>query len=114
MVKCALAIASLLGALLSNGVTWGQPPEGEIVLSNDSARVTHLSFRPGAGTGRHLGLEPELGIVVEGELTLDTPKGREILRPRSAYWIPGLTPHDVRNESGQPAKLWDVLLKRCE
>jgi len=83
-------------------------------LNNESVRVTQLTFRPGGGTGRHLGLEAELGIVLEGELVLDTPKGQEILRAGSVYWLPGLTQHDVRNESGQSAKLWDVLLKRCE
>jgi hypothetical protein len=28
--------------------------------------------------------------------------------------MPGLTPHDVRNEGGRPAKLWDIFLKRCD
>lgn len=113
MTRCVL-IAVLAGVLLANAVAWGQPPEGQVVLSNDSVRVMVLGFRPGAGTGRHFGLEPELGIVVEGELTLDTPDGREVLSAGRVYWIPSLTPHDVRNEGPRPAKLWDVLLKRCE
>lgn len=114
MVKRTLMITVFVGLLFSDGRAWAQPPEGQIVLNNDSARVTLLTFRPGGGTGRHLGVEPELGIVLEGELILDTPKGQEILRAGSVYWLPGLTPHDVRNESAGLAKLWDILLKRCE
>ena len=114
MVKCALVIALLVGVLLSNAVTWAQPPERQVALDNDSVRVILLTFRPGAGTGPHLGIEPELGLVLEGELRLDTSKGSEILRPGGVYWIPSLAPHDVRNETDRPAKLWDILLKRCE
>ena len=40
--------------------------------------------------------------------------GRQSLRPGSVYWMPGLTPHDVRNESNRPAKMWDIFLKRCD
>lgn len=45
---------------------------------------------------------------------LESPTGRQALRPGSAYWMPGLTPHDVRNESGRPARMWDIFLKRCD
>ncbi len=114
MTRLALMLALFVGPLLVTGLASAQPPQGEIVLNNDSVRVTLLTFRPGGGTGRHLGLEPELGLVLEGELILDSPKGQETLTAGSVYWLPGLTPHDVRNESGQPAKLWDVLLRRCE
>ncbi len=91
-----------------------QPPAPQVVLENTSVRVTVLTFPPGAGTGRHSGIEAEVGIVAEGELTLDSPQGRTVLRPGMAYWVPGLMPHDVRNESGRAAKLFDVLLKRCD
>lgn len=114
MAKCALVIALLVALLLPNAVTWAQPPEREIALNNDLIRVTLLTFRPGASTGPHLGIEPELGIVLEGEFRLDTSNGSEILRPGGVYWIPSLAPHDVRNETDRPAKLWDILLKRCE
>jgi len=114
VTRLARVLVLFVGPLLLTGLASAQPPQGEIALNNDSVRVTLLTFRPGGGTGRHLGLEPELGIVLEGELIVDTPKGQETLRAGSVYWLPGLTPHDVRNESAGLAKLWDILLKRCE
>ncbi len=114
MTKRALLTALLVGTLLPNGVVSAQPPERHLALDNDSIRVALLTYQPGAGSGRHLGLEPELGIVLEGEVRLETPKGVETFRAGSAYWIPSLTPHDVRNESEHPAKVWDMLIKRCE
>jgi quercetin dioxygenase-like cupin family protein len=44
-------------------------------------RVALLVFPPGAASGEHVGLDPELGIVLEGELTLLTVGGREVLGP---------------------------------
>jgi quercetin dioxygenase-like cupin family protein len=76
--------------------------------------VTLLTFAPGGATGRHQGIESEIGIVAEGELTVESPTGRQSLGPGAVYWMPGLTPHDVRNESGRSAKLWDIFLKRCD
>lgn len=55
-----------------------------------------------------------MGILVEGELTLESPLGRMVLRPGTAYFLPGLTPHDTRNESTRPARLFEILLKRCD
>jgi mannose-6-phosphate isomerase-like protein (cupin superfamily) len=52
--------------------------------------------------------------VLEGELIVESPMGRQALRPGAVYWLPGLTPHDVRNESPQPAKMWNLLLRRCD
>ena len=40
-----------------------------LALENDTVRVTLLTLPPGAASGRHSGLEPELGMVIEGELT---------------------------------------------
>ena len=114
MLKRMLAIALGAGILLGNAASWAQPPEGQVALENDSVRATLLTFRPGAGTGRHVGLEPELGIVLEGDLTLETPNGTEVLRAGAVYWVPSLTPHDVRNEGDRLGKLWDILLKRCD
>jgi len=104
----------LMAVLLSPASALTEPPQREVRLENDSVRVTIWGFQPGAGMGRHMGIEPELGIALEGELVLETPEGRKTLRPGSLYWIPGLTPHDVRNGSTGPAKMWDVLLKRCQ
>lgn len=114
MAQRPLLIALVVGALLLAGAANAQPPERHLGLDNDSVRVVLLTYHPGGSTGRHLGLEPELGIVLEGEVTLETPKGVEIFRAGSVYWIPSLIPHDVRNETDRPAKVWDVLIKHCE
>jgi hypothetical protein len=53
----ALAIALGAWVLLLSALARAQPPEGQMVLNNESVRVSVLTFRPGAGTGRHLGLE---------------------------------------------------------
>lgn len=84
------------------------------LLDNPSVRVEVLSLPPGVGSGQHQGIEPEVGIVVEGQLTLDSPLAHEILQPGKAYWLPGLIPHDVRNEGDRPARMFAVLLKRCD
>ncbi len=114
MAKRALLVALVVGILLIDGVVGAQPPERHHGLDNDSIRAVLLTYQPGTGTGRHLGLEPELGIVLEGEVTLETPTGVEKFKVGSVYWIPSLTPHDVRNETDRPAKVWDMLIKRCE
>jgi quercetin dioxygenase-like cupin family protein len=86
----------------------------QLLLENDAVRVDLLTFPPGVASGRHVGLEPEMGIVIEGELTLVTDQGREVLGPGTVHWLPALTPHDARNESDRPVKLWVVLFKRCD
>lgn len=114
MVKRTLAIALSLGTCLVAETAAAQLPQEQVVLVNESVRVVILTLRPGAGTGIHAGLEPELGLVLEGELTLLTPSGQETLPAGRMYWLPSLTRHDVRNEGERPAKLLDILLKRCE
>ena len=73
----------------------GALPESQVILENPSVRVTVLTFAPSGATGRHQGIEAEIGIVIEGELTVEGPTGRQVLRPGGVYWMPGLTPHDV-------------------
>ena len=97
MTNVLVLIAALAVTLLPMAAT-AEPPAPQVILDNPSVRVTVVTFTPGAGTGRHHGVEPEVGIVAEGELVLETPTGRTLLRPGTAYWLPGLTPHDVRNE----------------
>lgn len=86
----------------------------QTVLDNPSVRVEMSSLPPGAGTGQHQGIEAEVGIVAEGEVTLDSPLSHQVLQAGKAYWLPGLIPHDIRNEGGGPAKMFAVLLKRCD
>ena len=114
MAKRVLLVALVVGMLLLDGMVGAQPPERHLALDNESVRVVLLTYQPGTGGGRHLGLEPELGIVLEGEVTVETPKGTEVIKAGSTYWIPSLTPHDVRNETDRAAKVWDMLIKRCE
>jgi quercetin dioxygenase-like cupin family protein len=114
MKKTLIVVAAVLAVPLCPGVAAAQIPTSQVVLDNPSVRVTVLTFPPGGATGRHSGIEAEIGMVVEGELTLDSPTGRQTLRAGAAYWLPGLTPHDLRNEGKTPAKLWDILLKRCD
>ena len=113
-MKTALVAVAVLAGTLSPMTARAQLPVSQVVLENPSVRVTMLTFGPGGATGRHQGIETEIGIVIEGELTVESPTGRQSLRPGSVYWMPGLTPHDVRNEGPRPAKMWDIFLKRCD
>lgn len=114
MTNVLTLLAALAVITVPIAATAVEPAAPHVIFDNPSVRVTVVTFTPGAGTGRHQGIEPEVGIVAEGELTLETPTGRTVLRPGTAYWLPGLTPHDVRNESGRPAKMFDVFPKRCD
>jgi quercetin dioxygenase-like cupin family protein len=102
VLSAQLAVAQVTG----NGVT------EQVLVDNDAVRVALLVFPPGAVSGEHVGLDPELGIVLEGELTLLTVGGREVLGPGAVRWLPALVPHDARNEGAVPLKLWVVLVKR--
>ena len=113
-MKMALVVVALLAGTLSPLTARAQLPLVQVVLENPSVRITIQTFAPGGATGRHQGIEAEIGLVIEGELTVESPTGRQTLRPGSAYWMPGLTPHDVRNESARPAQMWDIFLKRCD
>lgn len=114
-----LAIGAVMAGMLAGpGPAASQVPAGtvevRVALDNETVRVALHVFPPGSASGRHVGLEPEMGIVVEGELTLVTDAGREVLRPGSVHWLPALVPHDARNESDQPVTLWVVFFKRCD
>jgi len=112
MPKLSLLIAILaLGAASAGAQVVPMP---EVILDNSSVRVTMVTYPPGAATGRHQGIEAEVGILVDGEVTLESPQGRVTLRPGTAYWLPGLTPHDTRNERARPARTFEILMKRCD
>ena len=112
MRKIVAALVLSLGISLS--VAEAQPPTPRVVLDNPSVLVTVTTLPPGTGTGRHQGIEPEVSIPVDGEVTLESPLGRVSLGPGSAYWLPGLTPHDTRNEGSRPARVFEIFLKRCD
>jgi len=105
-------VALVLSAQLAAAQVTGSGVTEQVLVDNDTVRVVLLVFPPGAASGEHVGLDPELGIVLEGELTLLTVGGREVLGPGAVRWLPALVPHDARNEGAVPLKLWVVLVKR--
>ena len=109
-----LALIAILTSTLWPLLGSAQPVAPQVILENQSVRVVSVTYPPGSGTGRHQGIEAEVGIVVDGELTMESPQGRMSLRPGSAYFLPGLTPHDTRNESARPARTFEIFLKRCD
>ena len=113
-MRKALARLAIVAAVLMPYPSVAQAPAPEVIVDNASVRVTVRTFVPGTGSGRHQGIEPEVGVVAEGELMLESPLGRSVVRQGGAYWLPGLTPHDTRNEGARPAKLFEVFLKRCD
>jgi uncharacterized cupin superfamily protein len=84
------------------------------VLNTSGAYIELLTLVPGEGSGQHSTIPGEVGIVAEGEVVLSSPAGRESLQAGKAYWLPGLTPHDIRNESNRPAKIYVIAMKRCD
>ncbi len=110
------AVVVVLALALATRLAMAQAPGGaieeQVLVDNDTVRVALLMFPPGSASGEHVGLDPELGIVLEGELTLLTPAGREVLGPGRVRWLPALVPHDARNEGSLPLRLWVVLVKR--
>ena len=110
----ALVLVPVLVLGLHPLAALGQTVAPQTVLDNPSVRVEALALAPGIGTGQHQGIEAELGIVVEGTPTLDSPLSHQVLQPGDAYWLPGLIPHDLRNEGDRPVRIFNVLLKRCD
>ena len=113
-MTAAWVLLGILAVALTPLAAAAQAPLPQVILENASVRVSAMTLPPGVGMGRHQGIEAEVGIVVDGELTLDSPLGRTSLRPGTAYWLPGLTPHDTRNESQRPARMFEILMKRCD
>ena len=84
------------------------------VLNTSGAYIELLTLVPGEGSGQHSTIPGEVGIVAEGEVVLSSPAGRESIQAGKAYWLPGLTPHDIRNESNRPAKIYVIAMKSCD
>jgi mannose-6-phosphate isomerase-like protein (cupin superfamily) len=110
----AFRLLAILAVALGPGAAAAQAPAPQVVLDNPSVRIAVITLPPGVGTGRYQGIEAEVGIVVEGDVALESPLGRTLLRPGAAYWLPGLTPHDLRNEGRRPARIYEIFLKRCD
>ena len=112
-MRTSILIATILvGGLPLAAAAQSVAPQ--TVLDNPSVRVEVTSLPPGSGTGQHQGIEAEVGIIADGDVTLDSPLSHQVLPAGKAYWLPGLIPHDLRNEGDRPAKLFAILLKRCD
>jgi len=117
----ALSAAVSVPLLLASGALPApagaqSPPavQEQLALDNACVRVALLTFPPGVGSGLHLNAEPELGIVVSGELTVVTRRGKERLGPGQVAYLEPLTVHDAINEGAVEVKLWALNLKKCE
>ena len=115
------ANAAGVGVLLAMLVGCGGVPtapvvapqtQDRIVLDNESIQIWYLTFSPGEVSPMHANAGAEIGIILEGELTLITPSGREILRPGDVRWLDPYTPHEARNEGASPVKMWALTLKK--
>jgi quercetin dioxygenase-like cupin family protein len=119
MIARAMRLAALIGAVLLSGLLLAasasaQATQDKVVLDNDSIQIWFLTFSPGEVSPMHANAEPEIGIVMEGELTLITPGGREILKSGDVRWLDPYTPHEARNEGTVPVKMWALTLKKSK
>jgi uncharacterized cupin superfamily protein len=113
MMKALLFVAGIAVGLCAS-LAGAQGARSMAVLNTAGVYVELLTLVPGEGSGQHSTVPGEVGIVAEGEVVLSSPAGRESLQAGKAYWFPGLSPHDVRNESNRPAKIYVISMKRCD
>jgi uncharacterized cupin superfamily protein len=113
-MKQALFFVAGIAVGLCISLTAGQGAGSIAVLNTSGVYIEVLTLVPGEGSGQHSTIPGEVGIVAEGEVVLSSPAGRESLQAGKAYWLPGLTPHDIRNESNRPAKVYVIAMKRCD
>lgn len=84
-MKTAVVVVAVLAGTLAPTAVRAQLPVSQVVFENPSVRITLLIFVPGGATGRHQGIEAEIGILIEGGLTVESPTGRQGLRPGATY-----------------------------
>jgi quercetin dioxygenase-like cupin family protein len=113
MKKTFFFIAGIAVGLCISHVA-AQGASSVAVLNTPGVYIELVTLVPGQGSGQHSGIPGEVGIVADGEVVLSSPAGRESLKAGHAYWLPGLTPHDIRNESDRPAKIYVIAMKRCD
>jgi quercetin dioxygenase-like cupin family protein len=117
VIARAAGVGALIGVVLFCGgllmvPAFAQEGGDKVVLDNDSIQVWFLTFSPGEVSQMHANPEPELGIILEGQLTLITPSGREVLKAGDVRWIDPYTPHETRNEGTVAVKMWALTLKK--
>ena len=113
-MKPLLFFAAGIAVGLWTSLVTAQAPRSMAILNTPAVYIELLTLVPGQGSGQHSSVPGEVGIVSEGEVVLSSPAGRESLQAGKAYWLPGLTPHDIRNESDRPAKIYVIAMKRCD
>ena len=113
-MKIAFFFMAGIAVGLGTSLVAAQGAGAVAVLDTPGVYVELLTLVPGQGSGQHSGIPGEVGIVAEGEVVLSSPTGRQSLKAGKAYWLPGLTPHDLRNETERPAKVYVIAMKRCE
>ena len=111
MVTLALTLLLADGAWSAHG---GPDTQERVVLENDNVKIGYLVYPPGATSGVHVNPEPELGMVVEGELTLVTRMGKQVYKAGSAVFLEAGMGHIALNEGKTPLKFWAVNMKKCE
>jgi mannose-6-phosphate isomerase-like protein (cupin superfamily) len=113
MKKILLFTAGIaVGLCAARGAAPASPSAA--VLNTSTVYIEVLTLVPGEGTGQHSIIPAEVGVIAEGEVILSSPNGREALEAGKAFALPGLTPHDIRNESNRPAKVYVIAMKRCD
>jgi quercetin dioxygenase-like cupin family protein len=112
MKTTVFAVGVALGVSVSPGVAPALSPSA--ILNTPSVYIEVLTLVPGEGTGQHSIVPSEVGVVAEGEVVLSSPDGHETLQAGKAFALPGLTPHDIRNESNRPARVYVIAMKRCD
>lgn len=94
-------LASDAGIELAPGVT-------ARALFGDGAMLNLLHFEPGAEVPPHSHPHEQLGLTLEGELTLVIDGVAHTLTPGVAYAIPGGVEHSARADNG-PCRVLDVF-----
>ncbi len=113
-MKNAFFFAAGIAVGLCTSLVTAQGAASTTVLNTSGVYIELLSLAPGEGSGEHSTVPSEVGVVAEGEVVLSSPAGRQSLEAGKAYWLPGLTPHDIRNESNRPTKIYVMSMKRCD
>ncbi len=113
-MKPVLFFAAGIAVGLWTSLVTAQAPRSMAILNTPAVYIELLTLVPGDGSGQHSILPGEVGLVTEGEVVLSSPNGRDFLQAGKAFWLPGLTPHDIRNESNRPARVYVVAMKRCD
>ena len=64
-------------------------------LFGEQAMLNLVELAPHARVPRHSHSHEQLGVVLRGELTLETADGEHVLRPMDAYTLPGDIEHEA-------------------